>query len=85
MRFAIISVTEEGSNIASEMVQVLKNDPTVIKVDVFHKNVKETVSSLFNDYDCWVAIMATGIMVRIICPIIQSKLKDPAVLVISEK
>lgn len=84
MRFAIISVTEEGSNIASEMVQVLKNDPTVIKVDVFHKNVKETVSSLFNDYDCWVAIMATGIMVRTTCPIIQSKLTDPAVLVVSE-
>lgn len=84
MKFAIISVTEEGSNIASEMVQVLKNDPTVIKVDVFHKNVKETISSLFNDYDCWVAIMATGIMVRTICPIIQSKLKDPAVLVVSE-
>jgi cobalt-precorrin 5A hydrolase len=84
MRFAIISVTEEGSKIASEMAKALMNDPTVIKVDVYHKNIKETVSSLFNEYDCWVAIMATGIMVRTICPLIQSKLTDPAVLVVSE-
>jgi len=70
--------------IASEMAKALKNDPTVIHVDVFHKNIKETVSSLFNEYDCWVAIMATGIMVRTICPLIQSKLSDPAVLVVSE-
>jgi cobalt-precorrin 5A hydrolase len=84
MRFAIISVTGEGSGIASEMAKSLKNDPTVIKVDVFHKNIKETVSTLFNEYDCWVAIMASGIMVRTICPLIQSKLSDPAVLVVSE-
>lgn len=84
MRFAIISVTEQGSKIASEMAKALKNDPTVITVDVFHKNIKETVSSLFIEYDCWVAIMATGIMVRTICPLIQSKLSDPAVLVVSE-
>ncbi|MCC7560950.1 MAG: cobalt-precorrin 5A hydrolase [Methanobacterium sp.] len=84
MRFAIISVTKEGSTIASEMAQVLKNDPTVMKVDVFHKNVKDTLKSSFYDYDCWVAIMATGIMVRTICPLIKSKLTDPAVLVVSE-
>ncbi len=84
MRFAIISVTSEGQKIASDMAVVLKNDPTVIKVDLFHKNVKNTVINLFNDYDCWVAIMATGIMVRIICPLIKSKLNDPAVLVVAE-
>ncbi|MBI4813989.1 MAG: cobalt-precorrin 5A hydrolase [Methanobacterium sp.] len=84
MRFAIISVTKEGQKLASNIELVLKNDPTVIKVDLFHKNVKDTVSNLFNDYDCWVAIMATGIMVRSICPIIKSKLNDPAVLVVAE-
>lgn len=84
MRFAIISVTKEGQKIASDMALVLKNDPTVIKVDLFHKNVNATVSKLFNDYDCWVAIMATGIMVRVICPLVESKLYDPAVLVVSE-
>jgi cobalt-precorrin 5A hydrolase len=84
MRFAIISVTKQGQNIAKDIELVLKDDPTVIKVDVFHKNVKETVNKLFGDYDCWIAIMATGIMVRIICPLIKSKLNDPAVLVVDE-
>jgi cobalt-precorrin 5A hydrolase len=84
MRFAIISVTKQGQKIAKDIELVLKDDPTVIKVDVFHKNVKETVNKLFNDYDCWVSIMATGIMVRIICPLIKSKLNDPAVLVVDE-
>ena len=84
MRFAIISVTEEGKKIASDLEFDLKNDPTVLKVDVFHKNVNETFRDLFNDYDCWIAIMATGIVVRTLCPHIRSKLSDPAVLVISE-
>jgi len=84
MRFAIISVTKEGQTIANDMALVLKNDPTAIKVDLFHKNVKENVKKSFNDYDCWIAIMATGIMVRIICPLIKSKLNDPAVLVVAE-
>lgn len=84
MRFAIISVTKEGQTIANDIALVLKNDPTAIKVDLFHKNVKENFKKSFNDYDCWIAIMATGIMVRIICPLIKSKLNDPAVLVVSE-
>jgi cobalt-precorrin 5A hydrolase len=84
MRFAIISVTKQGQKVASDMALVLKNDPTVIKVDLFHKNVKETLNKSFNEYDCWVAIMATGIIVRIICPLIKSKLNDPAVLVVDE-
>lgn len=84
MRFAIISVTEEGKKIASDLELNLKNDPTVLKVDLFHKNVNETFHELFNDYDCWIAIMATGIVVRTVCPLIRSKLSDPAVLVISE-
>lgn len=84
MRFAIISVTNQGQKIASDMALVLKNDPTVITVDLFHKNVKETLKKSFNDYDCWVAIMATGIMVRLTCPLLKSKLNDPAVLVVDE-
>jgi cobalt-precorrin 5A hydrolase len=84
MRFAIISVTKEGQTIANDIALVLKNDPTAIKVDLFHKNVKENVKNSFNDYDCWIAIMATGIMVRVICPLIKSKLNDPAILVVAE-
>lgn len=84
MNFAIISVTDEGQKLANTLLTFLKNDPTVIKVDIFHKNVNTTLNESFTDYDCWVGIMATGIMVRSVCPLIESKFDDPAVLVIGE-
>lgn len=84
MKFAIISVTEEGRNLARTLSDYLENDPSVIKVDVFHKNVISTFNEFFNDYDCWVGIMAAGIMVRSICPLIKTKFGDPAVLVVGE-
>ncbi|CDG66104.1 MAG: cobalt-precorrin hydrolase [Methanobacterium sp.] len=84
MKIAIISVTEEGKKIAKDLELNLKNDPTVLKVDLFHKNVEKTFRESFDDYDCWIAIMAAGIVVRTLCPYIKSKLSDPSVLVISE-
>jgi cobalt-precorrin 5A hydrolase len=84
MKYAIISVTEEGQQLANELYKSLKTDPTIIKVDLFNKNVKNTLSIIFNRYDCIIGIMATGIMVRSLCPLLKSKLKDPAVLVVGE-
>ncbi len=84
MRFAIITVTENGKKLADNIVSILKHDPTVLSVNIFHKNIKNTLNTHFNDYDCWIGIMASGIMVRTICPLLESKLKDPAVLVVDE-
>ncbi len=84
MKFAIISVTEQGQILAKNLSEYLENDPSVIKVDLYHKNVKSTLKTHFEDYDCWVGIMASGIMVRSVCPLIETKFTDPAVLVIGE-
>lgn len=84
MNIAIISVTDEGQKLAETISSYLEKDPTVINVDIFHKNVRETLQGSFRKYDCWVGIMATGIMVRSICPLIKSKFDDPAVLVTGE-
>lgn len=84
MKYAIISVTEEGQQLANEIYKSLETDPTVIKMDVFHKNVKNTLSTIINRYDCIIGVMATGIMVRSLCPLLKSKLNDPAVLVVGE-
>jgi cobalt-precorrin 5A hydrolase len=43
------------------------------------------VVSIFEKYDCHVFIMATGIVVRKIAPLIKSKLTDPSVIVMDEK
>ncbi|EPY6471030.1 cobalt-precorrin 5A hydrolase [Clostridium sporogenes] len=45
-------------------------------------NFKEIVKKSFQDYDAIIFISSTGIAVRSIAPFIQSKDKDPAVIVI---
>ena len=67
MKIAIISVTDKGKVLAENIANKLNEDPTVIKVDIYHKNVKETLNRIFQSYDCIIGIMATGIMVRSIC------------------
>jgi cobalt-precorrin 5A hydrolase len=84
MKIALISLTENGKTLANNILTVLEEDPTIIRVDTFHKNVKETLNNIFNSYNCIIGIMATGIMVRNICGLIKSKKHDPAVLIIDE-
>jgi cobalt-precorrin 5A hydrolase len=85
MKIAILTLTKNGQNLALQISKKLKNDPTVIKVDIFHKNVTKTLNDIFSRYDCILGIMATGIMVRSVCSLIKSKTEDPAVLVGDEK
>jgi Cobalamin biosynthesis protein CbiG len=62
----------------------LSQDPRILKVDIFHKNVKKTLSRIFNDYDAIIGIMATGIMVRSICEFLSDKRQDPAIIVMDD-
>ena len=84
MKYAIISVTEKGHNLAKTILSYLEDDPSVIKADIFNKNVKSTLNEHFHDYDCWVGVMASGIMVRNLCDLIKTKFTDPAVLIVGE-
>jgi cobalt-precorrin 5A hydrolase len=47
--------------------------------------LKKTVSDHFYDFSAHVFIMSTGIVVRMIAPLIRDKTRDPAVLVADEK
>lgn len=85
MKIAIMSITENGKSLAMDISTDLKNDPTVIRVDLFHKNVKQNLEAIFYSYNCIIGIMATGIMIRNICSLIKNKKDDPAVLIIDEK
>ena len=84
MKLAILTVTQKAYELAETIVNELEQDPTILKVDIFHKNVKETLKNVFNSYDCVVGIMATGIMVRSLCGLIKHKMEDPAVIVVDE-
>ena len=84
MKIAIISVSDKGRNLALNLKENLDNDSTVIRVDLFHKNVKKYLKIAFYEYDAIVAIMASGILIRSIAPYVKSKTTDPAVINIDD-
>ncbi|WP_458456265.1 cobalt-precorrin 5A hydrolase [Methanobrevibacter sp.] len=84
MKVAIISVSKKGRDLALELKEKLDNDSTIIKTDVFHKDVKHNFPILFEEYDSIIAIMASGILIRTIAPLIESKVTDPAILNIDD-
>ena len=54
--------------------------------DLFRKdNFKDRLKEAFGRYDNLVCIMATGIVVRLLAPLIVHKTSDPAVIVLDQK
>ncbi|MEE0934813.1 MAG: cobalt-precorrin 5A hydrolase [Methanobrevibacter sp.] len=84
MKIAIVSVSDKGRNLALQLKEKLDLDSTIIKVDLFHKNVKKYLKIAFYEYDAIIAVMASGILIRSIAPYIESKASDPAVLNIDD-
>ncbi len=84
MKVAIISVSEKGYELSFKLKDLLDLDSTIIKADIYHKNVKKYFPILFDEYDAIIAIMASGILIRSIAPLIESKVSDPAVINIDD-
>ena len=84
MKMAIISVSKKGRDLALNLKEKLDSDSTVIKCDLYHKDVKRHFPVLFYEYDAIIAIMASGILIRSIAPLVDSKLTDPAVINIDD-
>lgn len=84
MKLAIISVSNKGQELAFNLKDKLNLDSTIIKCDLFHKNVKKIFPILFYEYDAIIAIMASGILIRSIAPLLESKVSDPAVINIDD-
>ena len=63
-----------------KLKELLNNDSTIIKCDVYHKDVKTVFNLIFSEYDAIVAIMASGILIRSISHLIVSKTSDPAII-----
>ena len=94
-KIAILSITNNGRELALKIKESMKNvDVFFIKKDTDYKNdevivvnqgLKEFIPQVFDKYDYLVFIMATGIVVRTIAPLIISKFSDPAILVMDEK
>lgn len=84
MKIAILSVSSHGKKLSQELKTKLLKDPTVMTVELFHKDVKNVINKIFAKFDVIIGIMATGIMVRISCELVRDKTSDPAILVIDD-
>ncbi len=88
-RVAIVAVTPSGSALASRLAASWEERGGV--ADVFQADscaglsLGELVRNLWDSYEGLVLIMAVGIAVRVIAPLLQSKWTDPAVVVVDEK
>ena len=99
-KVAVVCITENGKQLALKInsliqdthVYIVSNKKNNLQFENDDKNIflvkeklSELVEKLFNQYDSIIFIMATGIVVRVIAPYINSKFSDPAILVSDEK
>ena len=84
MKMAILSVSKKGYDLSFKLKELLDKDSTIIKCDIYYKDVKNTFNLLFYEYDAIIAIMASGILIRSISHLIVSKTTDPAILNIDD-
>lgn len=79
MKIAYFYLTTQGKTLAEKLSQQKPGD-------LFGKeNFKETMQTAFQTYDALICIMATGIVVRTLAPLLMHKTKDPAVLVLDQE
>ena len=83
MRIAIYTITSHGAQIAEKISRKINGCRNFIKGRDFDR-LSEIVDDTFKKYDALIFITSTGIAVRMIAKHIESKLTDPAVLVIDE-
>ncbi|MDD5285103.1 MAG: cobalt-precorrin 5A hydrolase [Desulfuromonadaceae bacterium] len=95
MRIAAIAITRRGSRLGSK----LRENMPGVELHVSSRysgqagrefssfdpsGAKALISALWKEYDGFVFIMAAGIVVRIIAPLLESKESDPAVVVMDD-
>jgi cobalt-precorrin 5A hydrolase len=84
---AIITLTKGSEKIAYKLKEML-TDAHIYTKDSYKDKygcLDRLIKDLFNKYDSFIFIMATGIVVRLIAPLLVHKSKDPAVVVMDEK
>ena len=91
-KIAIWAITPNGGKLADQLARQLpeadifvsqKIVGTTCPVETF-KRLSETVETKFDCYSGHIFVMSTGIVVRVIAPLIRSKTQDPAVVVVDD-
>lgn len=74
---------DENTSLIKE--NIIKSSEDGTELYTVKKRLKLFVEEIFDKYEYIVFIMATGIVVRTIAPLVTSKFSDPAILVTDEK
>ena len=95
MKYAIITVTKNGADLACKLQNTLKTCDIYVKKDRYdislvdhiyeYDKMSELIKNIFAEYEAIIFFTSTGIAVRMIAPFIVHKVKDPAVIVLDEK
>jgi cobalt-precorrin 5A hydrolase len=91
MHTAIIAITRNGAAIGATLLRGIPDSRLFViekhatgDAHPFSNGVQALVDRLWPDYGGFVFIMATGIVVRTIAPLLQAKDRDPAVVVLDD-
>lgn len=95
MRIAILAITRGGTLLGKKLQDSVDGSefyvssryadlPGERKICFEASDLKVLITSLWNNYDGFILIMATGIVVRVIAPLLRSKTSDPAVVVMDD-
>jgi cobalt-precorrin 5A hydrolase / precorrin-3B C17-methyltransferase len=57
---------------------------STVKIQAVNTNLKAHLADIWSEYDGFVFCLATGAVVRLIAPLLQNKVTDPAVVVVDE-
>jgi cobalt-precorrin 5A hydrolase len=94
MKLALIAITEEGIKVAERIKEKLGGELTVflpqklkqtkLTATYYSKKFGGHIGDIFLNYEGFIFIMASGIVVRTIAPYIKNKYVDPAVVVVDD-
>ena len=82
VKTAVIAVTESAEPTAKEIAEALPGCSLVYEREKGW--LRENTERLFREYEGLIFIMASGIVVRMIAPFVDSKYSDPAVVVVDD-
>ena len=95
MRIAVVAITRNGALLGKKLREVLTGVELYVssryagqagkeRVIFEPGELKELLTSLWGEVDGFVLIMATGIVVRMVAPLLVSKESDPAVVTMDD-
>ena len=96
MRTALFALTAGGARLALRLSGAVEGGGIIYLPERLHDSIAtahetvyftrlaDVIKTVFTRYDALICVMATGIVVRMLAPYVESKLYDPAVLVFDE-